>query len=189
LALGKRRRGRAGEVYAAGLSLDTARLVPRTSVIAGRDVIEAIFVFVTANGPGYGALRLLPSANGLAKAWAISTSLDFDSICAARAKHAVQDTHEHNGAASDWPEHELYDQYLSAYEQTLSQCSTKHAPWYIVRTDDKRRGRLNCISHILSRIPYKKISKKNVKLPKRSTKEKYDDQTPLKGRNFVAERY
>jgi putative flavoprotein involved in K+ transport len=59
---------------------------------------------VTANGPGYGARRLLPSANGLAKAWAISTSLDFDSICAARAKHAVQDTHEHNGAASDWPE-------------------------------------------------------------------------------------
>ncbi len=81
-----------------------------------------------------------------------------------------------------------YD-YSRARDLMLKATDTKHAPWYIVRTDDKRRGRLNCISHILSRIPYKKISKKNVKLPKRSTKEKYDDQTPLKGRNFVAERY
>jgi polyphosphate kinase len=81
-----------------------------------------------------------------------------------------------------------YD-YSRARDLMLKATDTKHAPWYIVRTDDKRRGRLHCISHILSRIPYKKISKKNVKLPKRSTKEKYDDQTPLKGRNFVAERY
>ena len=81
-----------------------------------------------------------------------------------------------------------YD-YSRARDLMLKATDTKHAPWYIVRTDDKRRGRLNCISHILSRIPYKKISKRNVKLPKRSTKEKYDDQTPLKGRNFVAERY
>jgi polyphosphate kinase len=81
-----------------------------------------------------------------------------------------------------------YD-YSRARDLMLKATDTKHAPWYIVRTDDKRRGRLNCISHILSQIPYKKISKKNVKLPKRSTKEKYDDQTPLKGRNFVAERY
>jgi len=61
--------------------------------------------------------------------------------------------------------------------------------WYIVRTDDKRRGRINCISHILAQIPYKKVAKDNVKLPKRSTKDKYDDQASLKGRNFVAERY
>jgi hypothetical protein len=66
---------------------------------------------------------------------------------------------------------------------------TKHAPWYIVRTDDKRRGRLNCISHILSQIPYKKIARKKVKLPKRSNKGAYDDQAPLKGRKFVAERF
>jgi polyphosphate kinase len=58
-----------------------------------------------------------------------------------------------------------------------------------VRTDDKRRGRLNCISHILAQIPYKKISRKKVRLPDRSTKNKYDDQASLKGRKFVAERY
>ena len=63
------------------------------------------------------------------------------------------------------------------------------APWHIVRSDDKRRARLNCISHILDAIPYKKVSARKVKLPKRSNKGEYDDQASLKGRNFVAEKY
>ena len=71
----------------------------------------------------------------------------------------------------------------------LKATDTKFAPWHIVRTDNKRRARLNCISHILARIPYKKIAKEKVKLPKRSTKDKYDDQAPLKGRKFVSEPY
>ena len=58
-----------------------------------------------------------------------------------------------------------------------------------MRSDDKRKGRLNCISHILSRIPYKKIKRAKVKLPSRSNRGKYDDQATLKGRNFVVERY
>ena len=81
-----------------------------------------------------------------------------------------------------------YD-YSKARDLMLDATDTKHAPWHIVRTDDKRRGRLNCISHILDQIPYKKISRKKVELPKRSTKDKYDDQVSLKGRKFVAERY
>ncbi len=79
--------------------------------------------------------------------------------------------------------------YSRARDSMLNATDTKHAPWHIVRTDDKRRGRLNCISHILAQIPYKKISKDKVKLPKRSTKDKYDDQAPLKGRKFVSEHY
>lgn len=81
-----------------------------------------------------------------------------------------------------------YD-FSRARDQMLKATDTKHAPWYIVRTDDKRQGRLNCISHLLAQIPYKKVAKEKVKLPKRSTKEKYDDQISLKGRKFVAERY
>jgi polyphosphate kinase 2 len=81
-----------------------------------------------------------------------------------------------------------YD-YSKARDRMFKATDTKHAPWYIVRTDDKRRGRLNCISHILSQIPYKKIARKKVKLPKRSNKGAYDDQAPLKGRKFVAERF
>lgn len=81
-----------------------------------------------------------------------------------------------------------YD-YSRARDAMLDATDSKHAPWFIVRTDDKRRGRLNCISHILSRIPYKKMSRAKVKLPKRSTKDKYDDQASLEKRHFVTERY
>jgi polyphosphate kinase 2 len=81
-----------------------------------------------------------------------------------------------------------YD-YSRARDLMLKATDSKHAPWNIVRTDDKRRGRLNCITHILSRIPYKKIPHGKVKLPKRADKNKYDDQASLKGRHFVAERY
>ncbi len=81
-----------------------------------------------------------------------------------------------------------YD-YSRARDLMLEATDAKHAPWYIVRTDDKRRGRLNCIAHLLAQIPYKKVAREKVKLPKRSGKNKYDDQASLKGRKFVAERY
>lgn len=81
-----------------------------------------------------------------------------------------------------------YD-YSRARDAMLKTTNTKHAPWFIVRTDDKRRGRLNCISHILKSIPYKKIKKPKVKLPARSKKGAYDDQTVLKSQNFVKEVY
>ncbi len=71
----------------------------------------------------------------------------------------------------------------------LGATDSKHAPWYIVRSDDKRRGRLNCISHVLKLIPYQKVTRPKVKLPKRSDKHKYDDRASLQGRNFVAETY
>ncbi len=81
-----------------------------------------------------------------------------------------------------------YD-YSRARDLMLEATDTKIAPWYIVRTDDKRRGRLNCISHLLSRIPYKKLPREKVTLPPRSKKNKYDDQAPLKNWRFVTERY
>jgi polyphosphate kinase 2 len=81
-----------------------------------------------------------------------------------------------------------YD-YSRARDAMLKATDSKHAPWVIVRSDDKRRARLNCISHILNTIPYKKIKNQKVKLPARSSKGKYDDQATLKGRHFVAERY
>jgi polyphosphate kinase 2 len=82
-----------------------------------------------------------------------------------------------------------WDDYSRARDMMLKATDSKHAPWYIVRSDDKRRARLNCISHILSMIPYKKVPHAKVKLPKRSGKGRYDDQSTLKGRNFVREMY
>ena len=66
---------------------------------------------------------------------------------------------------------------------------SKHAPWTVIRSDDKRRARLNCIAHVLKTIPYKKVSRDKVKLPKRADKGRYDDQVGLRDMNFVAERY
>jgi len=81
-----------------------------------------------------------------------------------------------------------YD-YSRARDMMLKATDSTHAPWYIVRSDDKRRARLNCIAHILSLIPYKKVRTEKVKLPKRSNKNKYDDQSSLKGKKFVPETY
>ena len=77
--------------------------------------------------------------------------------------------------------------FSRARDLMLDATNSKHAPWHIVRSDDKRRARLNCISHILSLISYKKAPHEKVKLPKRLGQGKYDD--GMKGRDFVPERY
>jgi polyphosphate kinase 2 len=80
-------------------------------------------------------------------------------------------------------------EYSKARDMMLKSTDSKHAPWYIIRSDDKRRARLNCISHILSSIPHKVIRREKIKLPKRINKNKYDDGRSLTGRHFVRERY
>jgi len=81
-----------------------------------------------------------------------------------------------------------YD-YSRARDAMLEATDTEHAPWHIVRSDDKKRARLNCIAHFLSLIPYEKVPREKVKLPKRSQKGEYDDQSTLAGRNFVLDKY
>jgi polyphosphate kinase 2 len=79
--------------------------------------------------------------------------------------------------------------YSRARDMMLEATDTEESPWYIVRSDDKRRARLNCIAHLLSLIPYKDVPRDKVKLPKRSDKGEYDDQAPIEGRHFVPETY
>jgi polyphosphate kinase 2 len=79
--------------------------------------------------------------------------------------------------------------YSKARDMMLDATDSENAPWYVVRSDDKRRARLNCISHILSTIPHKKIRADKVKLPKRIEKNRYDDQRPMRDRRFVQEIY
>ena len=81
-----------------------------------------------------------------------------------------------------------YD-YSRARDKMLEATDTKYAPWHLIRSDDKRRARLNCISHLLGLIPYKKAPREKVKLPKRSDKGSYDDQASLKGHRFIPEKY
>jgi polyphosphate kinase len=89
----------------------------------------------------------------------------------------------------DLPSRRNWFQYSRARDLMLDATDTKWAPWHILRSDDKKRARLNCIRHILDLIPYKKVPREKVKLPKRSMKGAYDDQTSLKGRKFVPEKY
>jgi hypothetical protein len=71
----------------------------------------------------------------------------------------------------------------------LDATDTKHAPWYIARSDDKKRARLNVIAHLLNAIPYKKVDRPKVKLPARSKKHAYNDEATLAKRKFVKETY
>jgi polyphosphate kinase 2 len=81
-----------------------------------------------------------------------------------------------------------YD-YSRARDAMLAATDSDFAPWHIVRTDDKRRGRLNCIAKILELLPYKKVPHRKIKLPKRSREGAYDDQASLRAGKFVRELY
>ena len=81
-----------------------------------------------------------------------------------------------------------YD-YSRARDLMLKSTSSEHAPWTIIRTDDKRRARLNCIAHLLRSIPFKHVPHDEVRLPRRSDRGRYNDQVALRGMKFVAERY
>ena len=80
-------------------------------------------------------------------------------------------------------------EYSRARDIMLEATDTEYAPWYIVPADDKRRARLNCISHLIGLIPYEKLPRKKVNLPQRSKRGAYDDWATLEGRRFVATRY
>ena len=81
-----------------------------------------------------------------------------------------------------------YD-YSRARDMMFEATDIDSAPWHILRSDDKKRARLNGISNILSLIPYKKVKRPEVELPKRSKKGKYDDQVGLRNRRMVVETF
>lgn len=89
----------------------------------------------------------------------------------------------------DFESYARWYEYSRARDLMLEATDTDAAPWYIVRSDDKRRARLNCIAHILHQIPYESVRREKSKLPKRSRKGEYDDQASLEGRRLVPERY
>jgi polyphosphate kinase 2 len=89
----------------------------------------------------------------------------------------------------DLPSREKWYEYSLARDVMFKATDTSHAPWYIVRSDDKKRARLNVIAHLLSLIPYKKVKREKVKLPDRSKKHAYDDEASITKRRFVPDRY
>jgi polyphosphate kinase 2 len=79
--------------------------------------------------------------------------------------------------------------YSKARDRMFEATDTRDAPWYVVRSDDKKKARLNCMAHILSIVPYERVPYPKIVLPKRSKKKRYDDQAALGGRRFVPESY
>ena len=79
-----------------------------------------------------------------------------------------------------------YD-YSRARDEMFAATDTPFAPWYVARSDDKRRARLNIISHLLSKIPYKKTPREEIVLPKRQKPEGYKETDyPFK---YIKEKY
>jgi polyphosphate kinase 2 len=80
-----------------------------------------------------------------------------------------------------------YD-YSRARDDMFAATDTPFAPWYVLRSDDKRRARLNVIRHLLSQVPYKDVTrKKRIKLPKRQKRGGYrEPDYPFK---YVPEKY
>jgi polyphosphate kinase len=79
-----------------------------------------------------------------------------------------------------------YD-YSRARDDMFAATDTKFAPWHVARSDDKKRARLNIITHLLDQIPYKALAREKIKLPKRQKPGKYrETDYPFK---FIDERY
>jgi len=89
----------------------------------------------------------------------------------------------------DLPSRAKWYQYSRARDAMLKATDTRVAPWHIVRSDDKRRARLNAIAQLLKLLPHKKLKRPKVKLPKRSNKHAYNDEASIARRRFVPEVY
>jgi polyphosphate kinase len=122
----------------------------------------------------------------LVKYWLEVTNKEQEKRFAARITDPLR---QWKLSVMDLPSREKWYEYSRARDAMLKATDTKHAPWHVLRSDDKKRARLNCIAHLLDQIPYKKLARAKIDLPKRSKKHEYDDQATLKGRRFVPEKY
>jgi polyphosphate kinase 2 len=79
-------------------------------------------------------------------------------------------------------------EYSMAKDQMFKYTDSKQSPWWVVNADDKKRARLNTISHLLSMIPYEDLTPDPIKLPKRQKNVGYV-RTPYEDQTFVPEKY
>ncbi len=89
----------------------------------------------------------------------------------------------------DLPSRQRWYDYSRARDLMLEATDTDFAPWNLIRSDDKRRARLNVISHFLSVLPYEVSPRKRVKLPARDKKHAYDDAASIADRRWIPEKY
>ncbi|MEH6593584.1 MAG: polyphosphate kinase 2, partial [Halioglobus sp.] len=76
-------------------------------------------------------------------------------------------------------------EYSRARDRMLDATDTQESPWNIVHSDDKKAAHLNCISHILTQIPYQPLGSAIVTLPKRNKSSAYDDKKSMENRHYI----
>ena len=81
-----------------------------------------------------------------------------------------------------------WEEYSRAKDEMFRYTDIKHAPWWVVEADDKRRSRLNCIAHLLSRVEYQDLTPAPIELPPRTAREGYI-RPPMEEQNFVPQVY
>ncbi|MCY4310253.1 MAG: polyphosphate kinase 2, partial [Rhodospirillaceae bacterium] len=81
-----------------------------------------------------------------------------------------------------------WEDYTTAKEEMLRQTNIDEANWWIVQANDKKRGRLNCIDHLLAQFPYKEVERDPVKLPERVFNPDYE-RSSLPSELYVPEKY
>jgi len=89
----------------------------------------------------------------------------------------------------DLPSRERWYDYSRARDMMLEATDTDFAPWYLVSSNDKKRARLNVLSHFLSLIPYEAPKRDKIKLPTRDNKNAYDDESTIKNRRWIKEKF
>lgn len=89
----------------------------------------------------------------------------------------------------DLPSRERWYEFSKARDAMLDATDSDFAPWHVVDSNDKKKMRLNLISHFLKQIPYKKVEHKSVKLPERSHKQRYDDVAVMKDRRWIPTKF
>jgi polyphosphate kinase 2 len=128
---------------------------------------------------------LLRSGTTLVKYW-FSVS---DAEQERRFQRRIQDpTRRWKLSPMDLKSRELWVEYSRAKDEMFHYTDTKQSPWWVVVADDKRRARLNCIAHLLERIPYRDLTPEPIKLPPRRDDLGYV-RPPLSDQTFVPNRY
>ena len=87
----------------------------------------------------------------------------------------------------DLKSYDRWDDYTRARDEMFTATDTPWAPWYVVRSDDKKRARLNTITHLIHAIPHKELKQDKVVLPKRKIGKSYQEiEFPFK---FIPEKF
>jgi polyphosphate kinase 2 (PPK2 family) len=87
----------------------------------------------------------------------------------------------------DLKSYSRWHDYSRARDDMFKMTDTKFAPWHVARSEDKKRVRLNIITHLLSQIPYKKLPREKIKLPDRQKRKGYRE--PDYAYKYVEEKF